>query len=174
MGYYFSKCSSELYQQKYLDFLLEHYQQLNLPYSFPVSLSFIASPFLLGDDAFLVFNDDEELIGAFGYVLGTGENQYEDTHIVQLQTVFFLEQHRCSLVLLRTLQFLTQYIAKLETEVTELRFWTAADESSRKLFGKIAERTSSVETVFGEIDAYQVPFSKWQSYAAKYRHDIYV
>lgn len=173
MNYYFAVCSTERYHQKYLEFLLEHYTQLNLPYSFPVSLSFIGSPVLLERQSFLCFNEEYEVIGALGYIHGTGENQYQDDHIVQIQTVFFVEEHRKTDMFIKGLQYLTQYIAQLNREVTELRFWTPTDDYLRRLFVKIAERTNSLNTSFGPIDEYRALFPAWHTYAHQFRHETY-
>ncbi|MFT9849466.1 hypothetical protein [Aneurinibacillus sp. REN35] len=171
MSYYFSICSSAMYQQKYLEFLLEHYNQLHLPYSFPVALSFIASPILMERESFLCFNEEHEVIGAFGYIYGTGENDYEDTHIIQMQIVFLQEEYHGTTVFLKGLQFLTQYLAQLDQEVTEFHFWAPADAYLRQLFTKIAQKVSSSETAFGTIDEYHASFSAWRTYAAKFRHE---
>lgn len=173
MSYYFSICSSEMYQQKYLEFLLEHYKQLHLPYPFPVSLSFIASPVLMERESFLCFNEEDEIIGAFGYIYGTGENEYEDTHIVQIQIAFLQEKYRRTKLFLKGLQFLTQYIAQLDKEVEEFRFWAPANSYLRGLFSKIAKREASSETAFGSIDEYRASFPAWHTYAAGFRHEAY-
>ncbi|CAI8981476.1 N-acetyltransferase domain-containing protein [Brevibacillus sp. IT-7CA2] len=171
MDHYFSICSAEMYYEKYMAFLLENYDQLRMPYSFPVTLSFLASPVLMEGKAFLCFNDDDEVIGAFSYIYGTGENQYEDKHIVQIQVVYFLEQYRSSRLFLHALQYVTEYIAYMEEDVKEFRFWTSSDDSLRKLFSKIAERIASVETANGPLDEYRASFLAWQSYAAKFQHE---
>lgn len=174
MGYYFSICSMERYQEKFIEFLLEHYSQLQLPYSFPVSLSFIASPVIMNKEAFLCFDEEtEDIVGAFGVIFGTGEDQYQDTHIVQIQIAYIVEGHRRTRLFLEGLQFLMQYIVYLDEGVTEFRFWAPADDGLRRLFGKLAERTASRETAFGLLDEYRGTFADWQAYAAKFRHITY-
>lgn len=54
----FSVCASEMYQRKYMDFLLTHYVDLRLPYPFPDAFGFIASPVLLGQECFLCLDDE--------------------------------------------------------------------------------------------------------------------
>jgi len=174
MSTYISVCSTEMYQQTYLSFLLEHYEQLCLPYSFPVSLSFLASPLLMDREAFLCFNDDDEVIGSFSYIYGTGENQYEDKHVIQVQVVFFREEYRVTRLFLQAIQFLIEHITDLEEDVRELRFWAPEDEKLRRLFSKISEKTASVDTVFGPIDEYRTTFSDLQAYAAKFRHEAFL
>ena len=176
MSYYFARCSTVMHEQKYVEFLLEHYQDLNLPYSFPISLSFIASPLLMEDEkgeCFLCFSDQHEVIGALGYIYGTGENQYQDTHLIQIQIVYFREEYRKTTLFLHTLQFLIQYIAQLDREVKEFRFWTPANDDLQRLFTKIADKINSLETAFGPLDEYHASFSHWYAYANKFRQETY-
>ncbi|MGO4344507.1 hypothetical protein AB4Z45_03305 [Paenibacillus sp. MCAF9] len=173
MCYYFQVCSTESYQDKYLVFLLEHYKELKLPYSYPISLSFLASSVLMKKEAFLCFNEEDEIIGAFGYICGTAENQYEDTHVAQIQIVFIVDEYRRSRLFLESLQFLTQYIAQLSEPIIDFRFWVPVDLRLHKLLSKIAERKNTWETVQGVIDEYHASFSEWQTYVLKFRQEVY-
>jgi len=170
MRTYFSICTTEMYQQKYMLFLLENYKDLNLPYPYPVTLSFIASPLLMTKESFLCFNDLDEVIGAFSYIYGTGEKQYEDRHVIQMQVVFFREEYRATRLFLQALQFMTEHIAYMGDDVREVRFWAPADDRLRRLFGKIADIVSSADSTFGLLDEYHARFSAWKSYAARFRH----
>lgn len=173
MSYDFSVCASEFYMQNYLEFLLKNYPDLNLPYPFPVSLSYIASPVFMEQIAILCYTDDYELIGAIGCILGTGDNDYQDTHIAQIQIAFFLEPYRQSLLFLRAWQFFTQHLAQLPYDIKELRFWAPADDYLHPLFSKLADQTATVETEKGILIEYRAPFSDWHAYAAKFRHVVY-
>lgn len=174
MSYYFVRCSTVMHEQQYVEFLLEHYQDLNLPYSFPVSLSFIASPLFTAEGGcFLCFNEENEVIGALGYIHGTGENQYEDTDIIQIQIIYFLEEHRKTTLFLQTLQFLIQHIVQSGKEVKEFRFWTPANDKLHRLLSKIADKTNSSETIFGPLDEYRASFSTWHAYANQFRQKAY-
>lgn len=173
MSFYFAVCRTEMYQQKYLEFLLEHHDRLHLPYSFPVAFSFLASPVLMGRECFLCFNGEDEVVGAFGYIHGTGERDYEDMHVLQIQVFFLLPEYRGTLLFIKGLQFMTQHIAQLKDEVEELRFWTPADDYLRRLFAKVAEPAASRETVFGGIDEYRVPCQSLLAYTERYRQETY-
>ncbi|GED33053.1 hypothetical protein [Brevibacillus centrosporus] len=174
MSYDFSVCATEFYMQNYLEFLLENYSKLNLPYSFPVTLSYIASPAFMEQIAILCYSDDHEMIGTIGCILGTGENDYQDTHIAQIQVIHFLEPFRRTLLFLRTMQFFTQHLAQLPVDIRELRFWAPSDDYLRPLFSKLAKQTAVVETDHGgTLIEYRASFSDWHSYAAKFRHDQY-
>ncbi len=169
MNYSFSVCSSELDYDAYLAFLLENYEHIRLPYPFPVTLSFLASPLLMGEAAFLIFNEENQVIGAFSYIRGTGEHRYEDRHIVQIQVACIAEEHRCTRLFLYALQYFTQYLAHGEEQVQEFRFFAPSDDSLRRLFSKISSLTASLETDSGPLDEYRASFSEWQSYASQFR-----
>ncbi|OXM85703.1 hypothetical protein [Paenibacillus rigui] len=171
MSYYFAICATEKYQEKYIDFLLRHYRQLNLPYSFPVTLSFIASPILMREEALLCFDEDDEVAGALGYIYGTGENDYQDTHIIQIQTVLLAEKYRRTRLFLQGLQYLTQYIGQLDKQVTEVRFRTPSQPSLQRLWDKLAVRSAVHETPFGRVDEYRAAVADWHAYAMKFRHE---
>ncbi len=157
LSYYFEICATETYQAKYLDYLLGHYADLGLPYPFTVALSYIASPVLIGNEAILAFNADDELVGAVGYIHGTGDHDYADTEIVQIQIVYIDETCRCTRLFLRGLQFLAQHLRDLDQHVAEIRFWTAASSTHRSLFGKLAERASVTNhPAYGQLDEYRV------------------
>jgi len=173
MSYYFQVCSSESYQDKYMIFLLEHYNELNLPYPFSISLSFLASSVLMQKEAILCFNDEDEVVGAIGYICGTAENQYKDTHVAQIQIVFFVETYRRSRLFLESLQFLVQYISQLPEPIVELRFWVPVHLRLQRLLAKLAEKTATWDTAQGEIDEYHAYFKEWQAYVMKFGHEAY-
>ncbi|MBW7475861.1 hypothetical protein K0T92_14030 [Paenibacillus oenotherae] len=173
MSYYFQICATERYQELYITFLLEHYSELNLPYSFPVALSYMASPVLMREEAILCFDQNDEIAGALGFIYGTGEQQYQDVHVVQLQVVFLQEEHRGTRLFLEGLQYLAQYLAALERKITEIRFWAPSQSELRQLFGKLAERVASSKTEGGEIDAYRASLDQWLAYGRRFRHEIY-
>ncbi|RNB83386.1 hypothetical protein EDM56_22235 [Brevibacillus fluminis] len=164
----FSACASEMDYQNYLEFLLEHYRDLHLPYPFPVSLSFIASPVLMQQGSILCFDESEDRnIGALGYILGTGENHYQDTHVVQIQAVYLLEPYRSHTVFRKGLQFFTDHIVK-QHEVSEIRFFAPADDKLHRLLTKVSERIATRETDSGPLNEYRAAFSEWLAKVARF------
>jgi hypothetical protein len=173
MSYYFTVCSTAMYQDIYIDFLLRHYEKLNLPYSFQVSLSYIASPIFMDKDCILLWDSKDEPVGALGFIYGTGEQDYKDKHIVQIQTFFLKEDFRSGRLFLQASQFFSQYLAQLNHAVTELRFWVPVQPSLQRLCAKIAKRTSVQETDCGLIEEYRIDFASWHAFVMKYPHDLY-
>lgn len=146
MTCYFSVCSTYMYHSAYIDYLLKHYTDLRLPYSFPVSLSYISSPLLTGREAVLAFNDEEQIVGAFGYIHGTGEQEYKDEHIIQIQVVHILKAYRGTGLFLHGLQFLLEHLSLQRPAVRELRFWVPNRQDHHKLFSKFATPLANLST----------------------------
>lgn len=161
-------CASEMYQRKYMDFLLKNYEDLRLPYSFPVAFRFIASPVLLLHECFLCVDEDGEAVGAFSYIHGTGEGNYEDRHIVQLQVAYLISPKRRTALFLLGMHTLAEHLNDLNEEVTELVFWTGTDAYAGRLFSKFAERTSIGESVV----EYRVSLNRLNTYLSKFKRRI--
>ncbi|MFF2483840.1 hypothetical protein [Paenibacillus sp. NPDC058071] len=168
MDYYFAVCATDVYMRKYMDFLLENYTKLKLPYSFPVAFSYLASPVLLGRESFLCFNEEDEVVGAFGYIHGTGERNYEDMHVIQLQVAYMKEEHRCTRLFLEGLRYLSEFLEERDEGVKEIRFWTGEDVYSNRLFSKFARQTARVESERGILCSYLVPVSDLREYLSRF------
>ncbi|SDE93217.1 hypothetical protein SAMN04488542_103256 [Fontibacillus panacisegetis] len=166
MDYYFSPCITNMYQHRYVDFLLEHYTELKLTYPFQEAFSYIVSPLLMEGVSILCFDNEEETAGAFSYIYGTGEHDYTDRHIVQIQVAFIVERHRRTGLFAKALQYLLEHIEADESkeQVTELRFWTACNDYNRRLFEKFAERYAMAENECGQMDGYRVLISELRTY----------
>ncbi|RXZ83258.1 hypothetical protein EBB07_08010 [Paenibacillaceae bacterium] len=173
MGFYFQVCRTEPYMENYITFVLEHYRELNLPYAFSVSLSFLASPALTEGSAFLCFNEDDEIVGAFGYIRGTAEHQYEDTHVGQIQIAYLDERYRRSRLFAESLQYLVQHNANQLHPVQTFKFWVPSKLELHRLFSKLASREASWETAQGTIDEFHGQFADWQAYTERYRRHVY-
>ncbi|GMK48783.1 hypothetical protein PghCCS26_59130 [Paenibacillus glycanilyticus] len=163
----FSVCATEACQRKYMDFLLANYEDLRLPYPFLVAFGFIASPILMGQECVLCLDGEGEVIGAFGYIHGTGEGNYEDRHVVQLQVALLSESYRCTRFFLEGLQMLARHLNELNGAVNELVFWTGMDDYAIRLFNKFAERTGDGELAIG----YQVTLRQLNKYLAKFKRE---
>lgn len=165
----FVVCASELYQRKYIDFLLEHYESLNLPYPFTVSFNFMASTLLMERSAvILCLDDDGEAAGAIGYIRGTGEENYENQDVLQVQITYLIEPLRRTTAFLQGLRFLASYIEEEAGEVSEIVFWSAPDAYLGRLFGKFAVATNVRGTNAGDLLAYRVTPGQLQAYLARF------
>lgn len=177
MKYYFSDCITFMYQHRYMDFLLAHYSELNLPYSFSTTLSYICSPLFMTGSAILCFDEEDEPAGAFGFIHGTGERNYEDQHVVQLQVAFIVKKYRGSRVFMEGLRFLVQHLDEHVDEVVpvqEIRFWAPHEVRMHRLFSKFAEQVSSKTLEAGTLNAYVVRLAELRAYLASFDREVCV
>lgn len=173
MSYYFTICSTAKSQEIYMQFLLENYEALNLPYSFPVTLSYISSPILMGEQCILFRDSNDEVAGALGFIHGTGAHSYQDRHILQIQTFFLKERYQNGRLFLQASQFLAQYLAQLKHPVIELRFWIPVQPLLQKLCSKLAQKTAVQETAHGLIEEYRTDFASWHASIHNYPHELH-
>ncbi|MCP1132497.1 hypothetical protein NKT34_04290 [Paenibacillus polysaccharolyticus] len=174
MKYYFSDCKTLMYQHRYMDFLLAHYSELNMPYSFSTTLGYISSPLFMTGSTILCFDDEDETAGAFGFIHGTGEHNYEDQHVIQLQVAFVVSQHRGSRIFIEGLRFLVQHLDEYADEVVpveEIRFWALHEVSMHRLFSKFAARMSSTTVEAGMLNAYAVKLVELRAYLASFERE---
>ncbi|SFE77448.1 hypothetical protein SAMN05216378_4030 [Paenibacillus catalpae] len=169
MSYDFSVSATAVYQEKYIQFLLQNYEDLNQPYPFPVTLSYISSPLLMEGKAILCKNEDGETVGAMGYIHGTGEQDYEDTEVIQLQIVFLHQTRRGSRLLLRAAQFLAQHWDQVQQPPSEIRFWIPNDPSLLRLCSRFANRF----TENASLTEFRVSFTSFKAFVLQYNHENY-
>jgi hypothetical protein len=160
----------EMDSESYMAFLLEHQNELNLPYSFAMKLSFIASPLVLGK-ALIVFNDEPyEIIGAAGFVYGTGAHDYEDQHICQVEVAFIQKAYRSTFVFAQGLRELVQAIKADNEAVQQVQFWTSVDQPELdRLLGRFTLLPHAKKTIVNNMAFYTIPFDELESYCNRLR-----
>lgn len=169
---HFSVCRTLFHEHRYIDFLLARYDELNLPYSFPVSLSYLASPLLMGGTAILCYDGNDEVCGALSYIHGTGEHNYEDRDIIQIQVAYLADACRSTRRFYEGLRFLTNCLAGQEENIQEIRFWAPGNARSRRLFCKFAEPVATAQQPEGPLDGYRVYMKQLQDYLNKRAHVV--
>lgn len=167
---HFSVCRTMLQEHRYIDFLLARYDELNLPYSFPVSLSYLASPLLMGGTAILCYDRKDELCGALSYIHGTGEHNYEDRDIIQIQVAYLADSCRSTRRFYEGLRFLTKHLAGQEENIQEICFWAPGNARNRRLFCKFAEPVATAQQPEGPLDGYRICMKQLQDYLNKRPH----
>jgi len=168
MDFEFRPCTLELNYEAYVKFLLQHHDELNLPYSFAVKLSFISSPLLFGK-AMLIFNEEPyEIAGAAGFVYGTGNNQYEDRHVCQVEVAFLQQGYRRTSLFTQGLQALVNEMKAGNPDVEKVQFWTSPSNGElEKLFSKLSALPGSTRSVINGLAFYTVPFRELESYSTR-------
>jgi len=154
----------------YIKFILENHADLNLPYPFPVKLSFVCSPLVLGKAMLAIDEETYELVGAAGFVFGTGANDHQDRNVCQAEIAFLLPEYRRTSLFVRGLQALIQVAREENPGVEVFQFWAPGEPAElTRLFSKFASLPgASLETVNG-MTLYRVPFEGLEAYATRSR-----
>jgi hypothetical protein len=155
---------------QYIKFLLQHHDELNLPYSFSMKLSFISSPLIFGK-AVLIFNEDPyEIAGAAGFVYGTGANSFEDKHICQIEVAFLQKAYRHKFLFVHGLQAMVATIKADNPEVELVQFWVSPDQKELdRLLAKFSALPGSTKSRVNSLDFYQIPFHELEAFCHRFR-----
>lgn len=160
----------EMDLELYISFLLEHHGELNLPYSFAMKLSFIASPLVLGK-ALMIFNEEPyEMIGTAGFVYGTSAHDYEDRHICQVEVAFIQKAYRQTSVFAQGLRELVRVIKADNEAVQQVQFWTPVDQPDLdRLLGRFTLLPHATKSIVNNMAFYTIPFDELESYCNRLR-----
>lgn len=167
----FRRCKNELDHDNYMQFLLRHHDELNLPYPFAVKLSFISSPLLIGQ-AMLIWSDEPyEIAGAAGFVYGTGANQYEDRDICQVEIAFLRRLYRQTSLFAQGLLALLQAIEAGNPDVRLVQFWAKPEQlEAERLFAKLHSLPGSHRFIVNELACQQIDFRELRSYCRRFEN----
>ncbi|KRF07191.1 hypothetical protein ASG89_17765 [Paenibacillus sp. Soil766] len=153
-----------------MNFLLRHHDELNLPYTFDMKLSFISSPLLLGKAMLIFTEESHDMVGAAGFGYGTGPGDYEDQHICQIEVAFIEKELRSTTLFAQGLRALVHAIKAGNPDVRQVQFWTsAAEEGSDRLFAKFLALPGSTKTIVNTLALYTVPFHELEAYCNRLR-----
>ncbi|UJF33849.1 hypothetical protein [Paenibacillus hexagrammi] len=153
-----------------MKYLLEHDHELNLPYSFAVKLSFVSSPLVFGK-AMLIFSEEPyEIVGAAGFVYGTGANEYEDREVCQVEVAFIQEEFRHTSLFVQGLLALVEMIKEGNPDVERIQFWASAsaEKESERLFSKLSVLQGGTKSVVNDLALYTVPFHALETYCRRW------
>ncbi|MBB6635259.1 hypothetical protein [Cohnella thailandensis] len=168
----YRRCDKEPDHAAYTKFLIRHQNELNLPYSFPVKLSFIAAPLLYGQALLILEEESYEIAGAAGFVLGTGANEYEDTNVCQIEVAFLREGYRSSTLFARALRVLLESIRVMNPAVETVQFWAPADlDSAKRLYTRWRGLPGSSVRIEGSLALYSVSFEELDRFSRCYRRE---
>jgi hypothetical protein len=170
MCYQFRPCNFEMDFDAYTKFLLQHHDELNLPYSFAMKLSFISSPLIFGK-AMLIFNEEPyEIAGAAAFVYGTGANRFEDKYICQIEVAFIQKAYRRTSVFVRGLETLVTTIKEGNPEVELVQFWVSPDQKELgRLLAKFGALPGSTKSRVNGLDCYKIPFHELEAFCHRFR-----
>ncbi|WP_166238510.1 hypothetical protein [Paenibacillus turpanensis] len=153
-----------------MKFLLRHHAELNLPYPFAVKLSFLSSPLLFGKAMLILSEEDYDLVGAVGFVYGTGANAYEDRHICQVEVFYLRPEHRRQTLFVQVLLALLVRIKEGCKEVERVQFWVKEDQAEgNRLFSKCILLPGSERHFVNDLVCYQIPFRELENYCLRFQ-----
>lgn len=169
MSFAFRLCTLEMDFDAYVTFLLRHDRELGLPYPFPVKLSFLSSPLILGKAMLVISEEPYDIVGAAGFVYGTGPRDYEDRDVCQIEVAFLREGCRRSLLFARGLQALVAEMKAGNPDVSQVQFWAPAapEEPQERLFGRLSALPGASRAVVNDLALYTVPFVELERYSRR-------
>ncbi|NOV01067.1 hypothetical protein [Paenibacillus planticolens] len=159
--------------EAYMKFLLQHHDQLKLPYPFAMKLSFMSSPLEFGKAMLILSEEPYEFVGAVGVVYGTGANDYEDRHICQIEIAFIREQFRRTSLFLRGLEALIRMIKASNSDVEQIQFWASADnEELERLVSRWSSLPGYSRSIVNNLAFYTIPFAELEAYCGRFGSGI--
>lgn len=173
MPFFIRPCNLEMDTTAYIQYLIKHQARLNLPYAFAAKLSFFSSPISMGR-AVLMFEDEPYgILGAAGFVYGTGANDYEDRHICHVEVAYLQEEYRSTMLFMRMLNGLLAEMKAGNPGVSRVQFWIPANqEQLEKLCARFAVWPCSVKStgVSGDqhLSFYSFSFAKLEEYCSRF------
>ncbi|MEK8127617.1 hypothetical protein WMW72_06770 [Paenibacillus filicis] len=170
MTYECRPCELEIDFTSYVQFLIAHHAELNLPYSFAQKLSFVSSPLMFGKGLLIYEEELYRIVGAAGFVYGTGSHEYENRDVCQVETVFIENDHRHPFLFVRAMQELVRLMKAGNPDVRQVQFWTSADAG--ELDGLLAKFTALPGAARSEVQAlayYQIPFHELETFCGRFR-----
>ena len=169
MHYFCRLCTTELDYEGYMKFLLRYHAELNLPYPFAVKLSFMSSPLLFGRAMLILSEEDYEVIGAVGFVYGTGVNHYEDRQICQVEVMVIRPEHRRQTLFVQVLLKLLDWIREGNQEVETIQFWVQEQPAGgNRLFTRCLALPGSERHPVNDLVCYRIPFREMESYCRRF------
>ncbi|WP_310187793.1 hypothetical protein [Bacillus sp. 3255] len=170
MSYLCRPCTTELDYEIYVKFLLRHYADLNMSYAFAVQLSFVSSPLMFGKAMLILSEEDYEVVGAAGFVYGTGLNGYEDRHICQVEVAYLRPEYRRSTLFVQGLVALLDMIKAGSPDVEKVQFWVEEGQSeTERLFSKWSALPGSEKLLVNGLVCHQLPFRQLEDYGRRFK-----
>jgi len=168
MPYFIRRCELEMDNLSYIRFLLRHHDQLNLPYSFAAKLSFISGPLLFGK-ALLVYSEEPyEVVGAAGFVYGTGADEFQDREVCQIEVVFLRKEARNALLFRNLMIELLHAMKEEGLDVRKVQFWAVEGHKAYgSMLSKLARLPDSQIKAVNELSLYSLSFQQLERYCER-------
>jgi len=142
--------------EEYFLLLMNHYEELRLPYDAEMTLSFIGTPILEGNAMIARLKETNETVASLGFVFGTGADGYEDHSICQVEIIYIEHVWRQTKLFVSMLLAFADFLEHKHPSTKVIQFWSPADQDDlNRLFMKFSEPIKTSEKSFGRIHLYQ-------------------
>lgn len=122
----------------------------------------------MGKSLLLFSEEPYEIAGAAGFVCGTGEHDYEDQHICQIEIAFIRKEYRGTRLFAHGLNALIELMKKTSPGVQQVQFWVRADERQLgRLLSKFTALRGASKSPVNHLMLYKIPFSELEGYVQK-------
>ncbi|MEI7024081.1 hypothetical protein WBG83_00035 [Paenibacillus sp. y28] len=133
-----------------------------------MKLSFLCSPLMFGKALRIMDEETYEMVGAAGFVLGTGANHYEDREICQVEVAFIRKEYRSSPLFVQLLESLVATMKEANPDLAQVQFWVPAEQKDLdRLCSKFLALPGSVKSVVNKLAFYTVPFPALEAYCRR-------
>jgi hypothetical protein len=150
MATYFRRCQNDEELAKISLFILNNRHDLHPSYS---TLDMVALLYSYITEGILVYtvDDQNKVLGASAYYLGTREHNFEDRHIAYVDIVIVDKTERGTRVFIQGLIYLIDHISHTHPDVEEIQFSALSDNKYIcKLYGKFAKASYTRDGAIGE------------------------
>jgi len=170
MPYFIRRCEFEIDNLAYIRFLLQHHDQLNLPYSFAAKLSFVSGPLIFGKALLIYSEEPYEVVGAAGFVYGTGADEFQNREVCQLEAVFLRKEARNGRLFRNVMTELLHAMKEGSPDVRTVQFWAVEGHKAYgSLLSKLARLPEAQIKAVNDLSLYSLSVQQLERYCDRIR-----
>lgn len=166
----FVDCDEDEDYEAYTLYILDHRKQLHPEFTIPMTFFFLGIQCFYG--GCLIAKDlNNRVIGALGYVIGTPEGEFTDSHILRINMVHIAEPYRSSFLFYNGLKHFIHKQNSKTPKITEVQFFIPKENKNlNRLCLKFAKKVKETTSLGTEI-LYSASFKELSTYLEKgHRH----
>lgn len=166
----FVECDEDQDYEKFTLYILDHRKQLHPEFTTPMTFFFLGTQCFYGE-CFIAQDLNHRVIGALGYVYGTPECEFKDTHILRINMVHIAEHYRGGLLFYNGLKHFIHKQNSQTPRITDVQFFIPKENRYlNRLCFKFAKKIKET-TSFGTEILYSTSFTELCKYIEKgHRH----
>ncbi|WP_047984774.1 hypothetical protein [Ornithinibacillus californiensis] len=164
---HFIPCKNDEEIGMMVDFILNHRQEINANYDAKTTFFSIGTQLLYGEVAIAV-SSQEQVVGTVGYISGTPEYQFQDTHRARIEMVYIDENYRCTNLFIKGIMWVIDLLKGTNKDVTHIEFYVPKENRKlQQLSSKFAQMDTESKSNFGVEVRYIASIQKVQLYFDK-------